>query len=46
MTLTLEDMSVEEFEAFRGMSVQNYETKHKIGNLDRKRGIRKIGAGI
>lgn len=24
MTLTLEDMSVEEFEAFRGMSVQNY----------------------
>ncbi len=24
MALTLEDMSMEEFEAFRGMSVQNY----------------------
>lgn len=40
MSLILEAMTLEEFEAFRGMSVQNYcETKHNVRNLDGKRGV-------
>lgn len=42
MTLTLEDMSVEEFEAFRGMSVQNYAKQNiKSGTWTEKEAFEK-----
>ncbi|MCI4139389.1 GNAT family N-acetyltransferase, partial [Bacillus vallismortis] len=42
MTLTLEDMTVEEFEAFRGVSVQNYAKQNiKSGTWTEKEAFEK-----